>query len=190
MIGQVLKAGNRVGVVIAAKPKAEPRRVKVAWEPLADGQVTEHAWPPTVAELLHALDTSITGRVPRGQRGAVAAVEEPIGFAAWLGHHVEEAERYGIKLSVPGAATARRAKLARTYALLIGQGETDERLRAASVGVLDDAYMRENGHVDPENVLRVEKVGRRADAGERVLQARLAQDSGEVTDWSAFDGGS
>lgn len=187
MIGAVVQSGKRVGVVIAARPKAEPRRVKVAWQPLEAGVVGEYAWPPENARVLQVLNTTIAGRVPRPQPAAVEGVEEPIGFAEFLGAHVAEAKRVGVALSVPGAGTTRRAQLAKTFAKLIGEGESVERLKAASVGVLEDAYMREHGHVDPENVLRAGKVGRRADAGERVLAQRASQDAGDTTNWGQFD---
>jgi hypothetical protein len=176
--------GCNHGVVIEARPAAAPTRVKVLWEPLEDLRVTEHDWPPAQATIVGAASL----KVSRAPRRRAASVEEPVGFSEWLGAHVMEAERHGVKLSVPGAGTTRRAKLAATFARLLGEGESVARLKAASVGVLDDEFMRSGGHVDPENVLRVEKVGRRADAGERVLAARVAAAEGGATDWERFDG--
>lgn len=179
-----MRSAERVGVVIEARPVAAPTRVKVLWEPLADLKVTEHDWPPTSATIVGAAGLKM-GRVPRR---ACEAVEEPMGFAAWLGAHVVEGERYGLKLSVPGAGTTRRAELARAFARLLGEGYDVERLKAASVGVLADEYMRTNGYGHPENVLRVAKVGRRADDGARVLAKRAAAESAGDTDWGRFDG--
>jgi hypothetical protein len=42
--------------------------------------------------------------------------------------------------------------------------------------------------VHPENVLRVEKIGRRVDLGRQELARREARSSGAETDWGAFDG--
>jgi hypothetical protein len=180
--GTVVRAGERVGVVVEARPAAAPTKVKVLWEPLSALHVTEHDWPPAQATIVGVASLKL-GRVSR--RRDAAPADEPVGFADWLAVHVEEAARYGVVQSVPGAGTTRRAKLAQTFARLLGEGYSLEQFRAASVGVLDDDFMRANDHVAPESVLRVEKIGRRADAGARVLAKR----DGDDTDWSAYDGG-
>lgn len=184
--GTVVRHPSRgVGVVLEAKPVGAPTRALVAWEPLADGRVEEVSWPPTHAHVVRVLPLRV-GRAPRAKNSSPAA--EPVGFVEWLEAHVREAARNGIGLQVPRAGTTRRARLAITFARLLGEGYDLEAFTAASVGVLSDEYMRINGHVDPENVLRVEKIGRRVDAGRRELERRAAAVAGDQTDWSRFDG--
>jgi hypothetical protein len=187
VIGAVVRSGERVGVVVGARPVASPQRVVVAWEPLAAGVVSEHAWPPQKAEIVRVLDCKVKTRTRRAA-AAAPALDEPEGFAQWLGAHVLEAKRWEISLSVPGAGTTRRAALAKTFARLLGEGYDLDAFKAASVGVLSDEYMRSGQHVHPENVLRVEKIGRRVDLGRQELARREARSSGAETDWGAFDG--
>ncbi len=183
MIGTVVRSGDRVGVVIAARPVAQPQRVKVAWQPLERGIVTDHQWPPTTAHIVHVLDTKISGRT---RRASQPSQDEPVGFSAWCGLHVREAERYGVQVSVPGAGTSVRATLAAAFAALVAEGYSAEDFAAASVGVLSDPYMREHGYVAHDNVLRKTKIGRRIDLGRAEMAKRDA--AGPGTDWSAFDG--
>lgn len=176
---------TRVGVVIEARPAGSPTKVKVLWEPVSALRVTEHAWPPARARILGVADLKIA-RAPR--KKAAAPADEPLGFAAWLGAHAMEASaRWGLHVTVPAAGTTRRAKLAASYKRLMEEGYDQDQFRAASVGVLSDEYMRDNGYVDPENVLRLEKIGRRADAGLRELERRAAAEASGDTDWGRFD---
>lgn len=127
------------------------------------------------------------GKKKRASKSRILSTEEePEGFAQWLGQHVAAGATFGLSLSVPRASTARRSALARTFARLRQEGHELEEFRLASLGVVGDAFMREGGHVDPENVLRVEKFGKRVDAGRRV-EAAAAAAPVETVDWSRFD---
>lgn len=183
--GTVVRHPSRgIGVVLEAKPAGAPTRALVAWEPLADGRVEEVPWPPSTAEIVRALPLRL-GRAPRARK---EPTEEPIGFAEFLGAHVVEARLHGLDQRPPGAGTTRRARLAATFARLQGEGYELEDFKAASVGVLSDEFMRQGGHTAVENVLRVEKIGRRADLGRQELARRAAAEESGDTDWGAFDG--
>lgn len=113
--------------------------------------------------------------------------EEPEGFAQWLGQHTSLAATLGVQVSVPRAETSRRGVLARTFRRLRDEGHELEEFRLASMGVVSSEFMREGGHVQPENVLRVEKFGKWVDEGRRAHAVREAKASGHAVDWSQFD---
>lgn len=100
--------------------------------------------------------------------------EEPDGFDLWLHRHVAVAHAYRVPQSVPRERTSTRTALAQTFAALIEEGYSVEELELASEGVLADDFMRSNGHVKPENVLRKTKVAGRIDAGRAARARRLA----------------
>jgi hypothetical protein len=97
---------------------------------------------------------------------------EPVEFSEWIGHHVTECERHGIRRSVPAAGTSVRADLAGKFRTLLGEGYDLEQLKLASVGVLADEFMRRGGHTAPENVLRKTKIQKRIDDGRAELARR------------------
>jgi hypothetical protein len=102
----------------------------------------------------------------------LAEADEPNGFLEWLGHHVAIAGQLNLSMSVPRHGTRYRSSLARTFAALAGEGFTLEEFKLASEGVLSDDWMRLQGHVKPENVLRVEKIGGRVENGRLWRQKR------------------
>lgn len=105
-----------------------------------------------------------------------SAREEPIGFSEWLGTHVQLAELYGVEQSVPRAGTSARASLAVVFAGLMAEGYAAEEFALASEGVLASDFMRDGGHVKPENVLRKTKLAGRVDEGRRARAKRLAKE--------------
>lgn len=105
------------------------------------------------------------------KRAPLSPAEEVEGFGQWLGQHVVIAVGYGLALSVPRAATARRTALHRTFVRLRQEGMGLDEFELASRGLLGDEWMRDNGHVQPESVLRVEKVGKWVDAGRALAEA-------------------
>lgn len=106
---------------------------------------------------------------------------EPIGFDEWLEHHREVCGS-----SVPKLGTQRRTKLAGLFGQLAQAGHELEEFKLESEGVAASPHMVEGGHLEPENVLRVTRFGKYADAGRR---ARAARGAAEASPYAAFDGG-
>lgn len=113
--------------------------------------------------------------------------EEPAGFLEWLGHHVTIAAQLNLSMSVPHHGTRYRSSLARTFAALAGEGYGLEEFKLASEGVLSDDYMRAHGHVKPENVLRVEKIGGRVENG-RLWRQKRATTTDTTEKYGHLDG--
>lgn len=113
--------------------------------------------------------------------------DEPSGFLEWLGHHVQVGALLNLSLSVPRHGTSYRSGLARTFAACRGEGYGLEDFKLASEGVLSDDYMRANGYVKPENVLRKEKIGGRIDAG-RAWRARREDGTAPENKFGHLDG--
>jgi hypothetical protein len=104
-------------------------------------------------------------------------------FSEWLGHHHELTGS-----AVPRAGTTRRAKLAAIFDRLAGEGHELEDFRAASEGVWALPHMREGGHIEPENVLRVQKFGQYVSVGRRA-RSENGDWTRSQTDWTRFDDG-
>lgn len=114
-------------------------------------------------------------------RGILSSAEEPFEFSQWLGYHCSRAER-----TVPRAGTSARSELARVFAALVAEGYGLEDFKLASDGVLGDAFMVENGHTKPENVLRKSKLAGRIDDGRKARAAAGATDE-RAAKWDAFE---
>lgn len=117
-------------------------------------------------------------KTPSSRKPILKPEEEPELFAQWLGFHVTAAGKMDVALSVPRAGTSYRSSLARTFGALAGEGYGKEDFELASLGVLSDDWMRSQGHVKPENVLRKEKIGGRIDVG-RAFRAAGGEGGGK-----------
>jgi hypothetical protein len=171
------------------------RTIERIWSKLRDGEavdVDEQPGKPTryrtSAKLSGVTPDRLAGD-PRQVGGGLSLKEkqqrkttsnsscsEPIGFSEWLGRHVELASFYGVEQSVPRAGTSNRATLAATFGALAAERYTAEEFELASEGVLSSEFMREGGHVKPENVLRKTKFAGKVDDGRRARAKRLEGD--------------
>jgi hypothetical protein len=149
--------------------------------------------PPPDAAVRGGPDSAVRPRAVEERTGSsekgkkiLALAEEPSGFVDWLGHHVTVAGQLNLSLSVPKHGTSYRSSLARTFAALVIEGYSLEDFKLASEGVLSDDYMRLNGHVKPENVLRKEKIGGRIQNGRLWREQRA---TGAGAKYSHLDGG-
>jgi hypothetical protein len=169
-----------------------PKLIEAGWVEVKTQVGQPNGYRVTSDKLAEVVPPTSVGSPPPSRRGSVSREEEererpssksspkkvlsleeePEGFAGWLEHHVQTGAALGVSLSVPKHGTSYRSGLARTFAALSGEGYSLEEFKFASDGVLSDEFMREGGHVKPENVLRKEKIGGRVDAGRRWREAR------------------
>lgn len=115
-------------------------------------------------------DPSTTHPSSKTNGNGPTSMNEPIGFSEWLGHHHSVTGH-----TVPRAGTQRRAALAKVFATLLAGHELED-FKLESEGVWASPHMREGGHTQPENVLRLGRFGKYADAGRRAR----AGDNGKV----------